>query len=687
MVNIMARSKSKTKMLTESQRLAVLYDAAANVLNADSASKVVQVLSLSLANYIGIDDIFIHQRMPSTNDWRIIATTEGNINPAREKEILKFSESFCEIVSQTREHVYRTEFRSSHDTAEQKASKGGIGTYLCLPLLAGSFVIGALSFATMKENGFLQEDIALLNTIARYVGVVLHRLHTDSEINTAKWRSRTLLMSAPTSAVLLQPGSLKIVSASDRACLDLGFTMDDFLSLCLSDLEIPNRSEPSLMPSARQLGTKSMELTTHLRHRSGNILDVLVHIEGIEIDNQNLIYASWTNITEISQLRRELEGSEGQLRSILETIPDAMIVIDENGRVTSFSATAERLFGWSRSEILGQDVSVLMPGPDKLHHASYLSRYLRTHERRIIGVGRRVQGQRRDGSIFPMELSIGEVCTQDRYLFTGFIRDLTEQESSQRRLSDLQAELQHVSRLSIAGEMASALAHELNQPLTAIASSMKAASRFLETSPHYAELPQRALEAMHRAAGQSLRAGQIVQRLRDFVMKREAKKSPEMVHDIIGDACALAALDTRQQGINVIVSIDPHLPLVMVDRVQIQQVILNLIRNSKEAMSEMNDTKPKQIQISASGGRSRVLEISVSDTGPGLSSTVVSRLFEPFVTTKRNGMGVGLSICRSIVEAHGGQLWSEAHSTSGAVFRFTLPTAPSISEPRREEKP
>ena len=174
---------------------------------------------------------------------------------------------------------------------------------------------------------------------------------------------------------------------------------------------------------------------------------------------------------------------EAHLRSILDTIPDAMIVIDDRGIMQSFSSAAARLFGYAESDVVGKNIKMLMPSPYRENHDGYLDRYLRTGERRIIGIGRVVVGERKDGSTFPMELSVGEMNSANRRFFTGFIRDLTERQRTEARLQELQTELVHISRLTAMGEMASALAHELNQPLSAIANYMKGSRRLLE-EPH-----------------------------------------------------------------------------------------------------------------------------------------------------------------------------------------------------------
>jgi two-component system sensor kinase FixL len=294
-------------------------------------------------------------------------------------------------------------------------------------------------------------------------------------------------------------------------------------------------------------------------------------------------------------------------------------------------------------------------------------RYLRTGERRIIGIGRLVVGERKDGSTFPMELAVGEMRSSNQRFFTGFIRDLTERQQTEARLQELQSELVHVSRLTAMGEMASALAHELNQPLSAIANYMKGSRRMLEAGTDDRSALLR--DAMDKAAEQALRAGQIIRRLREFVARGESERRVESVKKLVEEASALALVGAKDQGVRVRFQFDPTIDLVLADKVQIQQVLLNLLRNAVEAMES---SQRRELAISTAPDKDGMLAISVADTGSGISPDIASHLFQPFITNKRNGMGVGLSISRTIVEAHGGQIGASPNPAGGTTFRFTL---------------
>lgn len=393
---------------------------------------------------------------------------------------------------------------------------------------------------------------------------------------------------------------------------------------------------------------------------------------------------------------------EAHLRSILETVPDAMIVIDERGFILSFSAAAERMFGYTEDEVLDENVSILMPSPDRERHDGYLERYLRTGERRIIGIGRVLTARHRDGATFPIELSVGEARIGDDRVFTGFIRDLTERQQAELRVHDLQSVLAHVQRVSEMGTLATSLAHELNQPLTAIANYVETARDMLAANAesiqylqdwleapgdgskdaqgplarleNNAETIEIVREALAECAAQSVRAGQIVRRLRDFVSRGETERRIESLQRMITEASALALVGGGGQDLEVDVRLDPKSDRVLVDRIQIQQVLLNLIRNALEAMAGQRDPR---LLIYSEKDPDGFIRITVADNGPGLDAEIAARLFEPFRSTKASGMGLGLSISSTIVSAHGGRIWAEPSKLGGTAFHFTVIDADS----------
>jgi two-component system, LuxR family, sensor kinase FixL len=405
------------------------------------------------------------------------------------------------------------------------------------------------------------------------------------------------------------------------------------------------------------------------RRKDGAVFPMDLAVGEAQADGETIFVGLVRDLSERKAAELALRESESRLRSILDTIPDGIIVIDQRGIVQSFSHAAERLFGYCEAEVVGRNVNILMPSPYHEAHDDYIQRYLSTGERRIIGIGRVVVGLRKDGSTFPMELEVGEFDAGGVPFFTGFVRDLTEQQAANRRIEDLQAELLHASRLSVMGQMASAIAHELNQPLTAIISYLETGRMLLEGG---SVRPERLDDLMRRAVTQSERAGDVIQRLRQFARKGETDRRAENLNALVEEALAIALLGAGQSGVHVTVDLDRNMTSVPVDGVQLQQVVLNLVRNAVEAMQEV-EVRELQIRTRLSGDTA---EIAVADTGPGISPELADRLFQPFATTKKAGMGLGLSISREIVEAHDGELIAAPRTSGGMVFRISLPLSP-----------
>ena len=278
-----------------------------------------------------------------------------------------------------------------------------------------------------------------------------------------------------------------------------------------------------------------------------------------------------------------------------------------------------------------------------------------------------VVGQRKDGSTFPMKLAVGEIKRGGKRFFTGFVRDLTEREESAARLQEIQTELARLGRLNEMGEMASTLAHELNQPLSAIANYVHGCARLLQHAVGDRDIQVR--DALLEAGEQSIRAGQIIRHLREFVTKGETEKRTESLRQLVEEAGALALVGSREKGVRTVFDFTSDNDQVFVDRIQIQQVLTNLLRNAIEAMKQ---TEKKEIRVSVCSDKMGLLTVTVEDSGPGISAEVAQDIFKPFTTTKAGGMGIGLSISRRIIEAHGGDMTVSKSELGGASFSFTL---------------
>jgi two-component system sensor kinase FixL len=358
--------------------------------------------------------------------------------------------------------------------------------------------------------------------------------------------------------------------------------------------------------------------------------------------------------------------------ALIATAVDGIMVINERGIVRVYNKACERLFGYEAGEVIGQNVKMLMPEPYHGEHDGYLSHYVTTGEKHIIGIGREVSGRRKDGSTFPMNLSVGEGAVLGERIFLGIITDITEREARNKQIQELQAEMLHVSRLTDMGQVAAGLAHELNQPLTAIVNYTSACIDIAEETDN-----DDLKEALGKVSEQAIRAGNIIRRLRAFTEKRGPNRAPEDISRAVDEAIRLGQIDAAERGIALRVRVEKNLPEVLIDRIQIQQVLINLVKNAAEAMER---SPRRDLTVAISRPSADLVQVSVRDTGPGISAEVSDKLFQPFVTTKANGMGMGLNICRGIIESHGGRLWIEDNPEGGAVFLFNVPVARGASE-------
>lgn len=359
------------------------------------------------------------------------------------------------------------------------------------------------------------------------------------------------------------------------------------------------------------------------------------------------------------------------LRAVLDAAIDAVVVIDSTGRILLANYATERLFGWEAESLRGRDVCMLMPEPDRSAHAGYLERYLRTGVARVIGSGRNVTAQRRDGSCFPVRLSIGQVAGVEPPQFVGFLHDLTEQVREAEAARDRHERLMQTTRLATMGEMAAGIAHEVNQPLTAICNYAQAADRLLG-------LPEPELEdsreALREIVAEAHRAAEIIRKLRRMVRHGEDSRETMQLPELIEEVRSLCTADARAHDSHLRFEVQVDVPVTCIHRVQITQLIFNLVRNALESVAR---DAPGAREVVVSGRRSATgdCEIVVCDNGPGVPPQVRERMFEPFLTTKPNGTGLGLPMSQTIAQAHGGSLRHEPAVPRGARFILTLPAA------------
>jgi two-component system sensor kinase FixL len=370
----------------------------------------------------------------------------------------------------------------------------------------------------------------------------------------------------------------------------------------------------------------------------------------------------------------------GELQALLDACIDAVIIIDHRGCIITFNRAAVRMFGYEAAQVIGQNVSMLMPAPDRDQHDQYVARYLQSGTARVIGTGREVTALRSDGSRFPASLAIGRIDGHSPPHFVGFLHDLSgrraqeaQRVSAELAVREARERLTHVARLSTMGEMTTGLAHEINQPLTAITMYAQAAERMaMQPSPDLGDL----VEALRQISAQALRAGEIIRRLRDMVRNRQVREELLDLNAVVRELAVLVESDARNNNVQLKIDLAATLPPVLGDSIQLQQVMLNLVRNAIDAVQSPACERLVTLRTSHTG---TAVEMSVSDLGPGIDPAIRDRLFEAFATTKPTGTGLGLAISRSIVEAHGGRLNWRANQPCGSCFVFTLPAVNGVS--------
>jgi two-component system, LuxR family, sensor kinase FixL len=513
---------------------------------------------------------------------------------------------------------------------------------------------------------------------SRQCSTVQQSLSTSS----AEQSSRLIIECAPNAMIMIGRSGV-IVMVNAEAERIFGYPQSELLGRSVEML-IPERFR------AAHIGMRT-EYFDELRARpmgagrdlyglrkDGSEFPVEIGLNPIETENGTMVLASVIDITERKAAELALRQSEHRARllaAIVESSGDAIVSVGLDGLLVSWNKAADRMFGYTEAEMLGQPILTLAAPGYEAEMTSIFRRILRGERVDHYETMRR----HKDGSLLHVSLTESPIYDVDGQL-TGIskvYRDITRAKAaeaalqqSQARLQELHSELLHVSRLSAIGQMAAAVAHELNQPLTAISNYMEAVNILLGRGGN---LPiERLRSAVQRAGEQAVRAGQIIQRLREFVTRGETQKRVEALPPLVREARELALIGTRQREVNI--RLPDKLPevAVIVDKIQVQQVLLNLLRNAAEAVAAQDDRDIALLAESKDG----MVEIAVIDNGPGIAEEIRERLFQPFTSTKKTGMGMGLSISQSIIASHNGRLWAEENPDGGAIFRLTLPTTP-----------
>ena len=371
--------------------------------------------------------------------------------------------------------------------------------------------------------------------------------------------------------------------------------------------------------------------------------------------------------------RARRKGADERFRLAVEAFPNGVVLVNNQGQIVLVNSQAEKLFGYSRAELIGQAVEVLIPERFRGAHVGHTAGFLASPQRRAMGMGRELFGRRKDGTEFPVEIGLSPIQSEEGPLVLSAIVDISARREMEAELLRERAELAHVARVSTMGELAASVAHELNQPLGAILANAEAAELFLEQEPPALD-DLRAILADIRNDDE--RAGEVIRRMRGLLRKHELEREPLEINSLVEDVLQLVSGDAALRGVALNVDLGPALPKVAGDRVHLQQVLLNLILNGMDAMAGQ-PREQRRISVRTRSDADGRVELAVTDSGHGIAPDKLARLFEPFFTTKPNGMGMGLSIARTIIEAHNGRIWAENRPEGGAVFRISLPAVGS----------
>lgn len=362
--------------------------------------------------------------------------------------------------------------------------------------------------------------------------------------------------------------------------------------------------------------------------------------------------------------------AEDRWKLVVDGSPVGKLVCDSNGSITLANPCAEHMFGYAHDELLGQNVDILLPESLRAAHSRHRSVFLKHLRPRTMGEGRELAGLRKDGGIMPLEISLTPIEVNDAPYILVAISDITERKRMQQEFALQRQELAHLSRVTLLGELSGSLAHELNQPLTAVLSNAQAALRFLEHDPpNLVEVR----DGLVHIVENDKRASEVIRRLRAMLRKEQAEHHPLQVNEAIQDVLRLINSDILNRGMSANVVLAPDLPAASGDRVQLQQVLLNLVVNACDAMQEADRDSDRVVTVRTCLAADDMIEISVSDLGQGIPADELEHIFSPFVTTKPEGLGLGLAICRSIIQSHRGKLWATKNEGRGSTLHFTLP--------------
>ena len=496
------------------------------------------------------------------------------------------------------------------------------------------------------------------------------RKRAEDALRASETSLREILDSIPGLVCTLSPaGEMEV---TNRPFLQyFGTTFEELKDWGNSDAVQPDDMPGVVLEFTNSITTGAPYYTEHRCRRADGVYRWFQNSARPMRDTEGRITRWYCLITDIDDRKRaedELKRSEARHRVLVETASDAVVSIDDSGAIILANPATKRIFGYGPEELIGKSLTVLMPGAMRKLHETGLKRYLETGTRHLNWQGTEVTAMRANGEEFPAEVSFGEMISNHRKVFTGFIRDISDKKRAHEELLNSQAELARMTRVVTIGQLTASIAHEVNQPLSGIITNASTCLRMLKSDPPNID---GARETAQRAIRDGNRASEVITRLRTLFSRKQTEFETLDLNEAAREVITLLSGELQRNEVILKPEFCDRLPAVKGDRVQLQQVILNLLHNASDAMVTVND-RPRQLLIRTEPDGTHVI-VSVQDSGVGFSPEMSERLFEPFLTTKQGGMGIGLSVSRSIVEAHQGRLWAARNAGPGATFAFSIP--------------